>query len=355
MIKINLCGQMFGASGYANHFRNFLRSLLKVADVKVETQLVSGFEAFVNDEELEAIKKSWHKDGVTYVIGMPNSWKNWFIEDSVLKVGCCVWEGDKLPVGFKEGLGLADKIVVPSSHTKFAIINTFPEFANKIVLVPHGVNTLDFQPKEKLGSKFVFLANKGLSLAGKFDRGGLYYLLKAYSEEFRKEENVCLKIKINMSYFPQGANPLELINSWGINKDHAEIMINPDFVDYKFLPEFYNGDVFVSPTMAEAFSLPCLESMSCGIPVITTNYGGQTDFVNESNGWLINSKLVEVEHDVMYEGVSWSEPSIEHLRKLMRYAFEHEGIVKTKGLAARRDALKLSWDNSVYTFLESIK
>jgi glycosyltransferase involved in cell wall biosynthesis len=354
MIKINLVCNLIGASGYANHSKGFFNSLCKVADVKLETPLVQGWEALVNDEELKSIKKEWHKDGITYCIGMPHTWNTYMLEPCKKFVGCLVWEGDKIPVGFKENLEKADQIIVPSCHVMTALQNSFPELLNKTRIVPHGVNTLNFQPVTKQDSRFVFLANKGLGPSGKNDRGGLYYLLKAYSEEFKKGENVILKIKLNMSY-AQGFNPMEMINSWALCKDHAEIMINTDFVNSSDLPKLYEADVFVSPSMAEAFSLPCLEAMSCGIPVITTSFGGQKDFVNNGNGLMVSGTLKEVTHDVLYEGVKWLDPNVLELREKMRYLFNNPEIVKTKGIMARKQAENFSWDKSVELFMEIVR
>ena len=353
-MKFNLIGPLIGNSGYNIHFRNFFNTLANLEEVKLETQLIQGWEAFVNDTELKAIKQPYFKDGITYCVGLHNTWHIFMLESCEKFIGCCVWEGDRIPLGFVKDINVTDLVVVPSSHVKNAILNTIPDIENKIKIVPHGVNLLDFQPRDKTDLKFTFLANKGFA-QGKNDRGGLYYLLKAYCEEFKKNENVVLKIKINMSYCPPGYNVFNVLESFGLPKDHADILINTDFVDYKDIPKFYDGDVFVSPTMGEAFSIPCLEAMASGIMVITTGFGGQTDFVNNDNGILISWKLKEVTHDVLYEGINWAEPDVEDLKKKMRWCFEHSELVKEKGIKARKMAENYSWRNAVDKFFEILK
>lgn len=52
--------------------------------------------------------------------------------------------------------------------------------------------------------------------------------------------------------------------------------------DEKEMAEFYrSADLFVSSSWIEAFSLPPLEAMACGTPVITTNSGGVLDFCSD--------------------------------------------------------------------------
>ncbi len=51
------------------------------------------------------------------------------------------------------------------------------------------------------------------------------------------------------------------------------------------------ADVFVSPSVGEAFGQVFLEAMACGVPVIAARDGGPVSFVNrwpdEPNGWLV--------------------------------------------------------------------
>lgn len=212
---------------------------------------------------------------------------------------------------------------------------------SKISKIPHGVDPKTFYPIPNHNPVFTFLANKGLRDLE--DRGGVQYLIKAYLEEFTKKDNVELILKINPAY---GIPDMGKLFPELTNKNNPKITLLTDNYTYKQLNELYNHcDVFVSPTRAESFNLPCLEALACGKPVITTGYGGQTDFVNESNGWLIDYKLSEVEHDIQYEGICWSKPDIKHLRKLMRDAYNNQDspVLESNCLDV---AKKLTWDNT---------
>ncbi|WP_026527957.1 glycosyltransferase [Butyrivibrio sp. VCD2006] len=48
------------------------------------------------------------------------------------------------------------------------------------------------------------------------------------------------------------------------------------------------SDVFILPSAAENYSCAILESLSCGTPVMASDVGGNSEIVNEHNGWLFS-------------------------------------------------------------------
>jgi len=355
MVEINLVGtDFFGHSGYGRHSRSLFNALWENnSDIYLDIPVQPGFEALANDAEFAAITKTRYPYGVTFMIAQPHWWPAGMVEPHKKFVGCCVWEGDTIPKHFLPHLNKADLVVAPSEHTKRAIHALDKDL--KIVVVPHGVDTALFKVQEKKeGQPFTFVANKGWA-KGIHDRGGIQYLFKAFAEEFGKDETVQLRVKINPAYCPPGWNLQVEMNKLKLPEDRPKIHISLDNVDYKKMPSFYRGDVFVSPTKAEAFNLPCLEAMSCGLPVIATDFGGQTDFVNEENGWLIPYKLEEVKNELAYEGIKWATPNNAELRKAMRRAFENREEVAAKALKAREKAEEYTWRKAAQKLTKALE
>ncbi|UJF32097.1 glycosyltransferase family protein [Paenibacillus hexagrammi] len=79
------------------------------------------------------------------------------------------------------------------------------------------------------------------------------------------------------------------------------------------------------------------------LPVIGTNWSGQTDFMNESNSYLIDVKaLVRISdnENPLFNGHYWAEPSVKDLRKKMRQVLERPDAAKGKARQARKDLLE---------------
>lgn len=347
---INIIGNILGCSGYDIHTRQLANALNKYVNVKLITQVPPGAETLLTDKEIEMIKRKDYD--INLIITNPIFWRmytnvkrNWVF---------LVWEGDKIPKSFvRECLNKdVEYILVPSKHTKMALEQSSIYYLNtkeailvnkKIKEVPHGVNLDLFYPKEKPTDKFRFLCNKGFRNLE--DRGGIQYAIQAYLEEFTNKDNVELIIKINPAYPVGDLN--SLIKNLSPNRtDLPSIQFIIQNIPYDKLVNLYNQcNVFVSSTRAESFNLPCLEAMACGLPVITTNFGGQIDYVNKENGWLISGELTDVKHEVVYEGCKWLTPNIKELRKAMREAYSKK-LLFEKGNKSLNTSKIMSWDKT---------
>ncbi|GLC73421.1 hypothetical protein PLESTF_001373600 [Pleodorina starrii] len=104
------------------------------------------------------------------------------------------------------------------------------------------------------------------------------------------------------------------------------------------------ADAFVLPTRGEGWGLPILEAMSLGLPVIATNWSGPTAYMDEQVGYPLSYSLEAVPPTEPYwfQGSQWAEPSVPHLRDLMRAVASCAGRAdaRARGRAARRRAVE---------------
>lgn len=345
---INIIGTILGTSGYDVHTRNLARAMGKLTDVRLSIMAGPGWETQVDDKELDMVRHEPVDDEINLIITNPMFWRmntqskrNWVF---------LVWEGSHIPKCYLQECmnPEIEYIFVPSEHTKQAVFNSIDDkdmirldIEPKIKVMPHGVDLNLFYPKEK-PKKCTFVANKGFRNLE--DRGGIQYLIKAYMEEFVEKDNVELLIKINPAYGVP--NLMKLIEQVAPRKENLPL-VNIETADmpYNKLVDLYNrGTVFVSPTRAEAYNIPCIEAMACGLPVITTNFGGQTDYCSNETGWIIGGELTQVEHEVMYEEVKWLTPDIKQLRNALREAYTKPDSVLEKGKKALEVSRKNTWD-----------
>lgn len=77
-----------------------------------------------------------------------------------------------------------------------------------------------------------------------------------------------------------------------------------------------------------------------GVPVIATNWSCITAFLDESVGYPIAVEgLVHTSNGSQWYsegGQRWAQPSVPHLRQLMRHVVTHPEDAAAKGAAARR-------------------
>jgi glycosyltransferase involved in cell wall biosynthesis len=354
MKQINIIGNILGATGYASHTRSLFNALRRVySKMKIsQEQLPQAWQTQVNSSEKEAIEAKPEPDDnrVDIYINLPHLNKP-YLNFSKFFCQFVIWEGTTIPKFWLKNLSdpRIKYIFVASQHTKKAIYNTTKDAAirKKIEIIPHGVDAGLFVPGKKRDDKFTFLMNKGWTDPIN-DRGGIQYGIKAFVEEFNKDENVRMLVKINKVYNPSFNVPaaVEQLGMTKPKEQRPELMVAEEFITTpQMISELYQqADVFVSSTRGEAFNLPVIEAMSCGIPAIVTDFGGQTDFVDSDCGWLVKYKL-EKPADIMYEETMWATPDMKDLRAKMREAYNSKKL-KLKSKISRDVAEHFSWDST---------
>ena len=109
-------------------------------------------------------------------------------------------------------------------------------------------------------------------------------------------------------------------NTWlaGNRNDVAELMMN--------------FDVFVLPSLAEGISNTILEAMSCGLPVIATEVGGNVELVqHDKSGYLVSVSSAEEMAQQMLSYIDNPELKIQHGqhgRALVEQKFSIEVMTK---------------------------
>lgn len=161
---------------------------------------------------------------------------------------------------------------------------------------------------------------KFLHVSSCFPRKGADVLLKAYGDVFTSSDPVTLIIKTFK-------NPHNLIHEWLADAANQRsdfphvVVIEDDLTDSELKSLYLSSDVLVAPSRAEGFGLPLAEAMLSDLPVITTGWGGQMDFCNEDNSWLIDYSFSSAQSHFELFGSVWAEPKRAHLGEIMREVY----------------------------------
>tara|TARA_Y100000361_G_scaffold92973_1_gene82972 strand:+ start:336 stop:920 length:585 start_codon:yes stop_codon:yes gene_type:complete len=94
---------------------------------------------------------------------------------------------------------------------------------------------------------------------------------------------------------------------------------------------------FVSLTHGEGFGRPMLEASMVGLPVITSGWSGQLDFLSQTDSMLLGGELVNVPQSQHWENIiipesQWFNVNETHAYKAMNYSFKNHNEIKEKAL-----------------------
>lgn len=159
-------------------------------------------------------------------------------------------------------------IITVSEYSRQTILEQFPFTENKIKVIPNGVRTSHFYPREQ---QEITAVREKLQLNKPF-------IVTVGSLDPRKNINGLIKgwnclpdnIKQEMELLIVGATAEKF--NFTLNEKMEDSVRFLGYLDYERLPAVYSGAVgFVFPSLFEGFGLPVLEAMACRAPVITSN------------------------------------------------------------------------------------
>lgn len=177
----------------------------------------------------------------------------------------------------------ADRIAAVSHRTRSNILKLYPESADRIIVIHHGVDP-QFQPLEILPDRTEFLGKFSIPNApflffvGSLRRKKNLALLLDAFEILAKRNGICILVLAGIRN-----------TAWPDLKDRIKEpplkgrVFLPGYITDRELILFYNmAEIMVFPSMYEGFGLPPLEAMACGTPVVTTTGGSIPEVVGDA-------------------------------------------------------------------------
>lgn len=158
-------------------------------------------------------------------------------------------------------------------------------------------------------------------------RGNVTLLLKTYRDDFSESERKFIYMKIeewkrelNLRHYPRIVLFLNNMSGDEIKQLHA------------------TGDIYVSAHRGEGWGLPQMEAMLFGNPIISTNFGGIHEHLNDTNAYLLPYDLTPVfgmGHIFWYDDtMKWASVNKGSLAMAMQRAFFNREEAKNKGKLA---------------------
>lgn len=348
------------------HCYNIARS--GVADLTIVPYEIDEFSAQGNAkyEQLQALDIRYKTETPTGVTGLPHVWirHQWPPKFDPPKGARWVvmqpWEFSALRKDFVEAFRHADEVWVPSTFVRDVFVESGID-ANKVQVVPNGIDPALFTP---YGSKAPLPTRKNfrfLFVGGTIFRKGIDVLLDAYAQQFTADDDVCLVIKdMGGKTFYRGQTAQQMIDDFRRKPNAPEVVYIDKTLTEEEMAELYRAcHVFVSPYRGEGFSIPTLEAMACGLPVIVTDGGATDDFVDDSTGWLIPAgqrSLGSVIDGHALTGEAFVlEPQSDVLASLMDTAFNRPAESAMRGrMGSLRARTQWTWNRATLKMLSRL-
>ena len=268
------------------------------------------------------------------------------------RVGRTMFETDRLPEGWNRRLNGMDQVWVPTEFAR-RVFEAGGVTPSRLRVIGEPVDVEFFDPGRvaaplalpMLGGReqqeLVFL-----SVFKWEERKGWDVLLEAFYREFTAAEGVALLILTNAYHAAEdfeirAVNFAGGLEGLGPREAWPRVAFHPR-VAQTDLPALYAAvGAFVLPSRGEGWGRPHVEAMAMGLPVIATNWSGPTEYLTEANGYplAVEPNLVPVREGA-FKGHLWAQPSVAHLRQLLRRVLTHRDEARAKGEQARRDMVE---------------
>ena len=350
-MKIRLIGQA-NDSGIGTHYHNYTQALQNISGVNQMLELID----YTDSATIAQAAADSQPDDIN--ISTVFSLLNPFFKGTNINWG--VFESTVIPTNIADVLKSHHLWIPTEWGRKVAIANGFD--SSRIDLVHEGVDPNLFHPyaKPRRTGPFRFL------LIGKYEiRKSYDEVLQAFTEEFGNNSDYELVIKSDFFKNPADKHKelLAKIASYKVNNIHL-IWGNQQLSTLSNL--YRSADAFVFPTKAEGWGLPLIEAAACGVPLITTFYSAQTEFLQH-----IRSSCVFVPYELgpinchEYKGFYpapdgnygvWAHIKLDDVKSAMWQAYNRRTALTAQAIKnSEFIRSEFSWDNSARKSLAALQ
>lgn len=352
-MNIRYVAKIFSPTGYAEFARNFIVNLynagIDISVVPLDNRY-SRLNIITKDNVINGllIEKASNTDNFNInIIGfIPPYFKPNMIS-TCKNIGFTMHETGRIPSIYRDGCNAMDAIFVPCKWNVDGFKEGNVRVPIYIINPGYDVPDIDSLVSENRDPRFTFY-----SIFTWNDRKNPEGLLKAYFEEFEGYKDVLLNIQSYTKYF----NPLNKVADIRAKLRvgvYPKVKINNKYTSNREIRKMHiNGDCYVSPHRGEGWGMPIMEAMACGKPTIVTGYSGNMDFTTSDNSMLLEYKLKSSTSKGYPKGAYdlgvYPEPSIDHLKYYMRYAFENREAIEEIGNRGRQTIVNnFNWSDKI--------
>lgn len=259
-----------------------------------------------------------------------------FTVPGAINLGFSMNEAAQIPQSYVYGCNTArvDAVLVPSTLDKgifeaCGVTTPIAVVPPPLILPPEFAGELPRRDEDP----FVFYAAHEWTTPHKNPTA----LFSAYYQEFRADEPVLLRLKTFERGTPGtiAAQIQHLKSILKLNRPYAatELVLGSLTTD-EMWASYTKADAIVSSHRGEGWGLPLFEGMAMGLPAIATGWGGNMDFMNDTNSYPVAYAMGPDEKGAVRAAVHVAD-----LRRKMRHVFENREEARATGARGRAELL----------------
>jgi glycosyltransferase involved in cell wall biosynthesis len=252
------------------------------------------------------------------------------------RIGLWAWELEDFPAWMHPAFHLVDEVWTSSEFSRTAIARHSPVPVRVLpvpVLDPGVPRPRERRPGDPVQFFFAFDFNSTAQ------RKNPWGLVTAFQRAFPGRRDVRLVIKTTNDQLHTAA--AERLRMHVGSDDRIELVER--YLTVAELHDLYDrSDAYVSLHRSEGFGLTVAEAMVRAKPVIATDYSSTTEFFDDSVGWPIPYRMVEVGpgwQPYQADGY-WADPDLDAAARAMREVADDPAEASRRGLAAREHILR---------------
>lgn len=221
-------------------------------------------------------------------------------------------------------IATADKLIAATAAEEAQLIDLYDAAANKIAIIPPGVDLERFQPIDKKEAKKrvgIPCGDTNILFAGRIEPlKGIDTMLRAMALIQKRRPNVlqnaCLAIIGGDPWADDLDEEMARLQQLRTDLDIHDLVTFLGAKDQETLPNYYAAaEMVVMPSHYESFGMVALEAMAMGTPVIASEVGGLAHLVkHDVTGYHVPSRDPEALATRIYEMLS-NKACHDHLGK----------------------------------------
>jgi glycosyltransferase involved in cell wall biosynthesis len=262
-----------------------------------------------------------------------------------------MFESTRLPRAWIEGLRHYDAVWVSSGWAREVLRSN--GYQGTIQVVAAGVSADRFAPNDSSAPWEAGTRRLRVLMVGKFEKRKGYDVALQALARVSKQVPLTLVAKPDYFIFPERAGELRrMAESMGVECELVSGLLSTEA-----LAGLYRScDLFLFPSRAEGFGLPCIEALACGLPTLATRYSGQSVFLDAVGGLYREIRydmapLVDDDYAGFYGAAygqeplgEWAEPSVDSIVEGVRdIASDHAAWIERGRRAAGIIRERFGW------------